>query len=377
MQVKAIASILAVTLLALAGCPASRVPLRARVESAVIAAGRPVGPVSLQAGGGSLFAVFSDWETTSLALCEVPIGPRLPLSIPSPRLIDKVDVAPPLSPAFGEHACAASSGSLAILYLDREREDKSVLKLATRALGASSAVRASNAAGAEQWRLDILEPAGHPLALLFEPDGRTACFWAAGSLFYRDASGAQRILQDALEPGSRTLGFAAGDTRGFTVFDEPAQQLVWYRLTGGVLAHGVVGGAGPVHAPSMSIDETGAARLAVASYDPSKRRIYLFRETVETGRFSRATVTMADGTRSLFCAPWNKGFLFLYDETRPLGGGRSACDLSLLAPVGTRYQKIVLSTGSAPLLGLSAVLLDGALYVLALRQELSLLRVEL
>jgi hypothetical protein len=374
MQVKAIASILAVALLALAGCPASRAPLRARVESAVIAAGRPVGPVSLLAGGGSLFAVFSDWETTSLAVCEVPIGPRLPPSIASPRLIDKVDVAPPLSPSFGEHACAASSGSLAVLYLDREREDKSVLKLATRAVGASSA---SSTSSAVQWRLDILEPAGGPLALLVEPDGRMACFWAAGSVFFRDASGAQGILRDALQPGSRALGFAAGDTRGFTVFDQSTRQLVWYRWTGGELAHGVVAEAGPVHAPTMSVDEAGVVRLAVASYDPSKRRIYFFRETDETGSFSRITVTMADGTRSLFCAPWNGGFLFLYDETRPLGGGKSACDLSLLAPVGARYQKVALSTGSAPLLDLSAVLLDGALYVLALRQELALLRVEL
>jgi hypothetical protein len=371
MQVKAIASILAVALLALAGCPASRAPLRARVESAVIAAGRPVGPVSLLASGGSLFAVFSDWETTSLAVCEVPIGPRLPPSIASPRLIDKVDVAPPLSPSFGEHACAASSGSLAVLYLDRERDDKSVLKLATRPVGASGAE------GALQWRLDILEPAGLPLALLAEPDGGMASFWAAGSLYFRDASGAQGILQDALQPGSRALGFAAGDTRGFTVFAETARQLVWYRWSGGELAHGVVAEAGPVHAPTMSVDEAGVVRLAVASYDSSKRRIYLFRETDETGSFSRITVTMADGTRSLFCAPWHGGFLFLYDETRPLGGGRSACDLSLLAPAGARYQKLVLSTGSAPLQGLSAVLFDGALYVLALRQDLALLRVEL
>jgi len=374
MQVKTIAPILAVTLLTFAGCPAGHAPLRARVESAVIAAGRPVGPVSLLASGGSLLAVFSDWETTSLAMCEVPFGPRLPRSIASPRLVDKVDVAPPPSPSFGEHACAASSGSLAILYLDREREDKSVLKLATRAAGAAGA---SGAAGALQWRLDILEPAGLPLALLAEPDGRMASFWAAGSLYFRDASGAQGILRDALQPGSRALGFGAGETRGLTVFDESAQQLLWYRWTGGELAHGVVAEAGPVHAPTMSVDEAGAVRLAVASYDPSKRRIYLFRETGEAGRFSRITVTMADGTRSLFCAPWKGGFLFLYDETRPLGGGRSACDLSLLAPAGARYQKLVLSTGSAPLQGLSAVLLDGALYVLALRQDLALLRVEL
>jgi hypothetical protein len=372
MQVKAIAPILAVALLALAGCPANRAPLRARVESAVIAAGSPAGPVSLLASGSSLFAVFSDWETTSLALCEVPVGPRLPPSIGSPRLIDKVDVAPPLSPSFGEHASAASGGALAVLYLDREREDKSVLKLATRAAGATT-----NAASAAQWRLEILEPAGRPLALLVEPDGRMACFWAAGSLLFRDASGAQGILQDALQPGGRSLSFAAGDTRGFTVFDEFTRQLMWYRWTGGELARGALSEAGPVNAPAMSVDEAGEARLAVASYDPAKRRIYLFRETDETGSFTRTTVTMADGTRSLFCAPWNGGFLFLYDETRPLGGGKSACDLSLLAQVGARYQKVVLSTGSAPLLDLSAVLLDGALYVLALRQDLALLRVEL
>lgn len=383
MQVKAIAPILAVTLLGLAGCPVGHTPLRARVESTVIGAGRPVGPVSLLPSGGSLYALFSDWETTSLALCEVPIGPGLPSSIPSPHLIDKVDIAPPLSSWFGEHACAAGEGSLAVLYLDREREDKSVLKLATRTVGPAGAEGAAGPtgpagpAGPVEWKLDILEPAGHPLAVLARPDGRRDCVWASGSLYIRDASGTQSVLREELQPGSKALGFGAGDTRGFTVFDETTRQLLWYRWTAGEISSGVVADAGPVHAPAVSLDQTGAERLAVASYDPSKRRIYLFRETSRPGEMSRVTVTMTDGTRSLFCAPWKAGFLFLYDETRPLGGGKSACDLSLLAPVGTRYQKLVLSSGSAPLAGLAAVVLDGALYVLALRQDLTLLRVEL
>jgi len=371
MLVKAIVPFLAVSLFALSGCPAGRAPLRARVDSLVIAAGRPAGPVSLLRSGGLLFAVFSDSETTSLAVSEIPIGPTLAPTVAPPRLIDKIDTAPPASPWSGEHACAASGGSVSILYLDREREDKSVLKLATRTAGAVAAV------GAVQWRLDILEPAGRPVALLVLPDGRLASLWAPGPLLLRAGSASPETLLEVFQPGSRALEFTAGDTRGFTVFDEASRQLLWYSWTAGAPSRGVVADAGAVQAPTLDLSETGAPRLAVASYDSSRRRIYLFQQTQDPQRFTRVTVTMALGTTALFCAPWAGGHLFLYDETRPLGRGKAASELSLLEPDGARYRKQVLSTGSAPLLSVSAVLVDRVLYILALRQDLALMRVEL
>ena len=371
MLVKAIVPIFVISLFALAGCPAGRAALHLRVESVAIPAGRPSGPVSLLARGGFLVAVFSDREATSLAVCEVPVGPHLPSSVPAPHLVDKVDVSPPPSPWFGEHACAASGGSVSILYLDREREDKSVLKLATRTADAVGTV------GAAQWRLDILEPAGRPVALLALPDGRLASLWTPGPLLLRAGSASPETLLDVFQPGSRALEFAAGDTRGFTVFDEASRQLLWYSWTAGTLSRGVVADAGAVQAPTLDLSETGAPRLAVASYDSSQRRIYLFQQTQDPRHFTRVTATMALGTTALFCAPWAGGHLFLYDETRPLGGGRAASDLSLIAPDGARYRKQVVSTGSAPLLSVSAVLVDGVLYILALRQDLTLMRVEL
>ncbi len=117
--------------LCLAGCAGTRRGLPARVQSAVLAPGRLAGPVSLLPAEGGPWAVFSDRETTSLALARVPDGP-LPASFPPARLLDKTDAAPPLSPMFGEHAAAASGASVAALYLDREREDHVVLKLAGR-----------------------------------------------------------------------------------------------------------------------------------------------------------------------------------------------------------------------------------------------------
>jgi hypothetical protein len=371
MLVKAIVPIVAVSLFALAGCPGGRAALHVMVEAVAIPAGRPSGPVSLLVRGRSLVAVFSDSEATSLAVCEVPAGPHLPSSVPAPRLVDKVYVSPPPSLWFGEHACAASDGSVSILYLDREREDKSVLKLATGTAEAAGAV------GAGQWRLDILEPAGRPVALLALPDGRLASLWATGPLLLRVGSASPETLLEVFQPGSRALAFAAGETRGFTVFDEASRQLLWYSWTAGALSRGVVADAGAVQAPTLDLDGAGAPRLAVASYDSSRRRIYLFQQTQDPQRFTRMTVTMALGTTALFCAPWAGGHLFLYDETRPLGGGKAASDLSLLAPDGVRYRKQIISTGSAPLLSVSAVLVDGVLYVLALRQDLTLMRVDL
>ena len=110
-------------------------------------------------------------------------GP-LAAGLPAPLLLDKVDAAPPLSPTFGEHAAAAAGGVFGVLYIDREREDKSVLKLAI------------GAPGAAEWRMDILEPFGRPVALLPSPDGRFGSLWAGqAGLLYRPSSGPDQVLR--------------------------------------------------------------------------------------------------------------------------------------------------------------------------------------
>jgi hypothetical protein len=307
------------------------------------------------------WALFSDRETTSLALCPVPGWP-VPDPPPAPRLLDKIDAAPPLWPRFGEHAAAASDGTVSVLYLDREREDRTVLKLAT-----------GRPAGAE-WRLDVLEPLGLPVAVVVLDSGRFAPVWADdSSLLYRPAAGPDQVLRQGFRLEGRGCPIDGG--RGFTVYDGGSGRLLWFRFTGSGIEAGEVDGPGPVHASVLVPGrEPAETRLAVASWDPETRKVLLY-EQQAGGGFARTTVTICEGTSALFLEPWGRGWLFLYDEVRTLGGGRTLSEVSVLAPDGPRYRRRAVSSGDGPVEGLSAALRGDALEVAVLRGELSILRV--
>ncbi len=98
-------------------------------------------------------------------------------------------------------------------------------------------------------------------------------------------------------------------------------------------------------------------------------------EQQESGSWQRTTVTVCDGTTWVFLAPWGTGYLFLYDEVRPMGGGRTLRELSLLAPDGPRYRRKVVSSGEEPLGGAAAIAGDGVLTVAVLRGSLAVLRI--
>jgi hypothetical protein len=129
------------TLLAKAALPAALVVLLAccaqrqqgfllHPESMTIPVNTPGRFMSLAVAGTNLLAVFSEKETTTLKFMQLPLGARLPAEAPAPTIVDKVDVSPPLFPAFGSHVLAARGDAIDILYLDRESEDRFVLKLA-------------------------------------------------------------------------------------------------------------------------------------------------------------------------------------------------------------------------------------------------------
>src|SRR5271169_639692 len=86
--------------------------------------------VSLAAAGTNLVAAFSERETTTLKFMRLPLGPHLPSEAPAAAIVDKIDVSPPLSPIFGAHVLSMHGDTVNILYLDRESEDRSILKLA-------------------------------------------------------------------------------------------------------------------------------------------------------------------------------------------------------------------------------------------------------
>lgn len=324
--------------------------------------------VSLAAAGTSLLAVFSERETTTLKFMRLPLGPHLPAEAPAPTIVDKVDVSPPLSPTFGVHVLAARGDSIYLLYLDRESEDRSVLKLASKSLEAP------------QWNLDVLEPPGEPLAALPAENGAVSVFWAAGSILSRRLPVASPLstLRSSFQQTGQSSVFGPD---GFTVFDAVARSLIVVRAGEAGFSCRELAGATPVQSALLAPD----GLLAVLTWDAQTRRLYLLEQRSDMEKASRTTISLSEGTGTvaLLPSPVRSTYLFLFDEESQLGGIRTQHQLSIIAPgyllgaIGTRYRKATLLSGTEPIEGFSALETQDALYVLALQGGLKLLRLGL
>jgi hypothetical protein len=359
-MVKTKASLLLCCAVLCAGCGASGAPFSPHPEVLAIPAGAPGRFLSLGIARDQLCAVFSDAESTTLKLIRVPLSPHLPATPPNAVVIDRIDSAPPLSPSFGAHVLSVSDAAVSILYLARQGEEKSVLKLATKAIDAP------------QWTLDVMEPPGAPLAILPAEKGALSLFWASGSLWmrgYPDSTSAQ-ALAGAFEPRSRASVFAPF---GFTAFDGGSNELWKISRSGGGFSSKVVPGAYAVHSSALLPD----GRLAVLSWDAEARRLILLEERQAGGAMSRTTVTLCDETTNVALLPVHDGYLFLFDESRRGGVSGPQHTLSLISRAGARYRKTVLLSGTHSIDGFSAVRAGEALYVIAVQGGVKLLRVDI
>jgi len=352
----------------LPGCSSRGRLVGVHPESLQLSAGATGGTLSLAADGGTLYAVFADRATAGLDLLTIPAGAHLPASAPEPELIDKVDISPPLSASFGEHVLATGGGRLAVLYLDRKSDSQSVLKLASRAPGAA------------QWDLDVLEPTGVPLALVPDGTGAFAAAWSSGLLSYRSGRGQVQAVVPPLplQPDGRPGSDGQG---GFTTYDKLASVLLWLRWNGTGFSAQPVPRGGTVSAALRS----PGGRLAVTSYNPRERRLLLYQEPADGTTFSAQTVTVCDGTTGVAVLPGSSdtSFVFVYDETRTIAAGRTAYQLSVIAPgpllgaLGGRYRKAVLAEGDQRIDGFAAARTADALYVLLSQGGLRILRIPL
>jgi hypothetical protein len=354
--------------IAVCGCSSRGQMIGLHPESLELSGGATGPELSLASEAGALYAVFADRSTAGLDMVTIPAGPHLPSAAPPVELIDKVDIAAPLSRAFGEHVLAAGGGKLAVLYLDRETDTRSVLKLASRTYDAA------------EWDLDVLEPTGDPLALLPDGTGGFAAAWSSGLLSYRGPNGQ---VVPALSPLPLQLEGRPGPDGldGFTAYDSLASVLLWLRWNGSGFSAQPVPNGGTVSASLRA----PSGRLAVVSYSPRARRLVLFQGNGATTSFSSQTVTVCDGTSGVALLPGGteSTFLFLFDETRTVGAGRTEWQLSLVAPgnllgvPGARYRKAVVASGDLRIEGFAAARTADALYVLLSQGNLRILRVPL
>ncbi len=351
----------------LLGCSARGPLVALKPEMLQLSAGPTGTAVSLAADAASLHAVFPDRATAGLDIVTVPIGPHLPPSAPPIQLIDKVDIAAPLSPHFGEHVLAVGAGRVAVLYLDRETDTHDVLKLASRSPADT------------QWNLEVLEPPGDPLAL-FPSQGDFVAAWAKGLLSYRSADG--EVLDAMPVTPFQLQGRPASDgADGFSAFSRTASALLALRWTGSGFSVQKVPDGGEVNASLRS----PSGKLSIVSYNPGSRRLLLHQQAAGSSSFSTQTVTVCDGTSGVALLPGtsDSSFLFVFDETRTLAAGRTSYQLSVIAPghllgtPGGRYRKAVLTEGDLHIDGFAAARTADALYVLVSQGTLKILRVPL
>jgi hypothetical protein len=324
---------------------------------------RPAPFASVLRHGASLMVVYADRDTTSLRAVDVPAAGALPTEAPQAVFVDKVDIVPPLGGSFGLHASAVVDGRLRLLYLDREKDDRQLLKRVTEDAG--------------EFRLELVEPFGPPVSVFAGTDGEPVDVWASGSLLMHSAAGT-RVLQATCVPRGQATPIdpgRKGGPSGFAFWDDASGALLVVQTGPEGVRVVPVPGAGPVSAPAESPDRS----LAVATWDPGSRRILLLERDPAGGPFRRTTVTVCDGVNGLFLAWTPSGWLFVYDEVKPAPPGRWVWELSVLSPeprtVGRpRYLRRVLSSDSRPLAGFRALLDGGSLFVLEMRDGLRLLK---
>ena len=410
-MVKTKAPLLLGFVLFVSSCSAGGPLAGSRPEILELARGRLGRTVSLVRAGQSLLGVYSNWETTSLYVSQIPISGRLPSEAPPAQMIDKIDGTPPLAPSFGDHAIFARGDTVSILYLAREGEDHLVLKLASRDVGSPD------------WNLDVIDPPGIPVAVLPAGGDRLDLVWAAGSLLASPypvsapplpllspftpegrasvLAGGGDTAEDKLAGADVGAALAGGATRGFTVYDAVSRALQLFRWNGTSYDRSTVDGAGPVHS-SLFLEDGG---LAVLSWDPQSHRLSLFRGGPGAASLARTTVSLSENTTAVALVEDNQRersgiagsadrstteagegrsrLLFLYDEGRRMGGGRVLHELSLLTPVSGqgegrgRYRRTVLAAGDQPVADFSALQVSDSLYVLVLQESLKLIRFRL
>jgi len=373
-----------------AGCGLLSRSERANPEVLQIATARLGSEASLVRSGDRLVVVYSDWETTGLYEVEVPITDHLPTVAPAANMIDKIDIALPVSSAFGEHVVAARGNTITVMYLARAFEDKMILKIASRDSGAPA------------WTLDALEPPGDPIAILPLGSDRLDLFWAAGNLLHMayPRAGQAESLLDPFTPAERAGAFGAstsadsGTDAGMTVYDSISRSLLVFRWNGSTYDHVKMDGTGPISSSLLLPDGS----LAVLSWDPATRRLELLVLGRGDSKVSRSLVTLSEGTAKVALLPPAESegppgnartparidrLLFLYDDARRLGGGRVLHELCLLAPgsgwipVSRKYRKVVLTSSPDPITDFSAVEAAGRLYVLVRQGGLRLLGLSL
>ncbi len=319
-----------------------------------VRAGRPAGYGSLYALDTGLVAAFSDAESASLSIAEVPFSR---FSVPAPVEASFSDVVAKGAfgtSGFGVHAGAVVQGLFNVLYLDRRRDESAILKWLVRGRDGG-------------WTAEVMEKGASlwPLAVLEDNDGNAVPFWISGSSIVAHFPGAESAT---ILAGASPGGYASAGRKGFSYYDPSRRALKYYALSGQTLQEVEIEDGGPVHCAGR----TREGFPAVLTYSPHKKRLFLFERAANDGPMGKTTVVSAEDAHSVFFTPREEGYVFSYDAA-----GKDGYSLHLLFQRGRRYERFIVAESAVPIQGFSAVLHGNAFYALVMGGGLKLVEARL
>jgi hypothetical protein len=363
--------------LLLASCSRNRSGVVPAIRDIAITEDQTSPNFSLQQIDKNLLLVYPDLSSLSLNLVTVLLEGQQPdrLDLGETSYLDRISDTPEVEADFGLHLFFTGFAQQQILYVDREEEDRKVLKWLTKKSPEQS------------WWIDALPDLGRPIAG-WDTEGKDLelFFLQERSLnLYRLSEEHDPQLIDGpirfdgpLVPVGKVSTIHDGGFRAFTVYDSQSRRLYLVSRQGDGIRWEAIYPYGETHC-SRVVD----SRLLILVYEPPGSALTLLerppkdRELAQEGAFTAVPVTLCKGTTSVFLAVYRERLYYLFNERSSEGTGAEGFSLSILYPYrtskGWRYEKVRLVEGEAPIRAFRVHQIDDRLYIAYLRDSLRLL----
>ncbi len=332
---------------------------------------------SLQQIDKTLFLVYPDLSSLSLNLVTVRFDARQPdrLDLGETSYLDRISDTPEVEEDFGFHLFFAGSAQQQILYVDREEEDRKVLKWLTKK------------SPQQPWWIDALPDLGRPVAgwstegkdlELFFLQDRSLNLYRLSEEHNPQLIGGPVRFDGPFVPAGEVSTIHDGGFRAFTAYDTQSRRLYLISRQGEGIRWEAIYPHGEAHC-SRVVD----SRLLILVYEPAGSTLTLLErppkdgEFAKDGAFTAVPVTLCEGTTCVFLAVHQGRLYYLFNERSSEGTEAEGFSLSILYPSrtskGWRYEKARLVEGEAPIRAFRVHQIDDRLYIAYLRDSLRLL----
>ncbi|UCF98606.1 MAG: hypothetical protein JSV89_03490 [Spirochaetaceae bacterium] len=321
---------------------------------------------SMHLSANHLYMIYPSLDALSLNLvsAEISSDPLRP-AVNDTTYLDRISYSPDIDENFGSHLFLSEDRLHHILYIDRESEESSVLKWL------------SKTDSEENWWIDAVPGFGKPLVARADQEGSLQTVIAEGSTLSlyrltREGHPEPKALLPAgtLRPRGDVSVVRRGDYWAFTVYDDISKRLYVIHHLNDKLEAEPIYPAGAVHYSTI-VD----GRLLILLFQPAQSSIALLdralihAEVRDQQPFDVKSITLCEGTTSVFLTTYKEKRLFLFNERVTNQQDQSIYQLALLRPESaeSKYEKRILVKGEDQIQAFAALKNGDLLYVLYLR----------